>query len=476
MSIHPIQPPKPDPLGGRTGSPADLEPLMEAWSEALRADIRASELKGLVDTLRERLDQRTAQMTLVGQVARLLSAALRTEQLAPLLLETLQAALGARTGIVWTLGQHGFDARAGLGLHRRQLDALRLPAPQPFPGYPILLYQAQGVDLQVLPAAVRGVLDLNLRPGEGCYFFPFEQQMLLVGFALLALPAGPQARRADPETLETVQRLFAVTIQNLWLVQDLEFQREVLRRQAADLEHQSRALSQQNLALREGETIRTEFLAYAAQELRHQLSGVLAPLSRLRDIARSREDAADLLEGLLAGKHMAELLADLVELAKPTAIGAGFRAEPVEPGPLLKEVLVLLEGCPRRGSGPIDWPEADELPDVLADQERLKQVLLSLCTAAFRHSPDGSLNLWVEREPLSLVFCLRIPALDLRPVAALLGGKYVGSAPSWAQGQGGAGLGLMISRQLVTAMGGRLSLEADGEGRGGVVRVELALG
>lgn len=473
MSIHPIQPPEPDPLGGELGPSPDLEPLLEAWAEALRADLRASELRGLVETLRERLDQRTAQMTLVGQVARLLSSSLRTEQLAPLLLETLQAALGARTGIVWTLGQEGFSARVGFGLHRRQLEALRLAAPQPFPHYPVLLYQAQWLDLRVLPQAVRGVLELNLRPGEGCYFFPFEQEMLLVGFALLALPEGGEARTADPETLETVQRLFAVTIQNLWLLNDLEFQREVLRRQAAELEGQSRALAQQNVALREGETIRTEFLSFAAQELRHQLSGVLAPLSRLRAIARGREEASDILESLLAGKHMVELLTDLVELAKPGPFGAGFGAEPIEPEPLLAEVRELLEGHPRRGSGPIDWPEAADLPAVMADRSRLKQVLLSLCTASLRHSPDGSLNLWVEREPLSLAFCLRIAALDLRPVAALLSGQGFGT--SYAQGQGGAGLGLVISRQLVVGMGGHLRLEADPQGRGGTVRVELAL-
>lgn len=473
MSIFPVQPPEPDPLDGGPGPSPDLEPLLEAWSEALRADLRASELKGLVDTLRERLDQRTAQMTLVGQVARLLSTALRIDQLAPLLLETLQTALGARVGIVWTLGQQGFAARAGLGLHRRQLEALRLSAPQPFPGYPLLLYQAQWVDPKVLPPAARGLLELNLRPGEGCYFFPFEQQMLLVGFALLALPEGQEARVSDPETLETIQRLFAVTIQNLWLVQDLEFQREVLRRQAADLEQQSRALAQQNTALREGETIRTEFLAFAAHELRHQLAGVLAPLSRLREVARSREDAADVLEGLLAGKHMAELLTDLLELARPGPAGVGSGAAPVEPGPLLEEVRTLLDSYPRRGSGPIDWPAGEELPAVMADRERFKQILLSLCAASLRHSLDGSLGLWVEREPLSLVFCLRIPSLDLRPVAALLAGKGFGT--SYVQGQGAAGLGLLISRQLVAGMGGRLRLDADYEGRGGLVRVELGL-
>ena len=474
MSIHPIQPPEPDPLDGGPGPAADLEPLLEAWSEALKADLRASQLAGLVDTLRQRLDHRTAQMTLVGQVARLLSSSLRTEQLAPLLLETLQSALGARAGVVWTLGQEGFVARSGLGLHRRQLEALRLPAPQPFAGYPILLYQAQWVEPRVLPPVVRGLLDLNLRPGEGCYFFPFEQQMLLVGFALLALPEGRETQAADPETMETLQRLFAVTIQNLWLVQDLEFQREVLRRQAADLEAQSRALSQQNLALREGETVRTEFLSYAAQVLRHQLAGVLTPLSRLREIARGREDAADVLEGLLAGKHMAELLTDLIELAKPST-GAGVDHGPVETGPLLAEVRGLLEAFPRRGGGPIDWPEGVELPDVMADRERFKQVLLSLCAASLRHSPDGSLNLWVEREPLSLVFRLRAPALDLRPVAALLGGRGPGPAAPSAPGQAGTGLGLVISRQLVTGMGGHLRLDADPEGRGGVVAVELPL-
>jgi C4-dicarboxylate-specific signal transduction histidine kinase len=145
----------------------------------------------------------------------------------------------------------------------------------------------------------------------------------------------------------------------------------------------------------------------------------------------------------------------------------------VEPGPLLAEVRSLLEAYPRRGTGPIDWPETEELPDVIADRERFKQVLLSLCAASLRHSADGSLGLWLEREPLSLVFCLRMPSLDLRPAAALLAGKGFGS--SGPQGQGAAGLGLLISRQLVTGMGGHLRLDADPDGRGGLVQVELAL-
>jgi signal transduction histidine kinase len=471
MPVHPL-PPEPGP--GEPPGTSEGEAVREAWSEAFRADARAGAFLGDLQAARRELKERDQQAAMMRHVANILTAATRMDQLGTLILDVFQSEFGARQGLMWALAGGHYAACHGMGLDSRQLAQLRLPAPHPFPHYPILIYQAQWLETESLPPGPKLV---QARPDDGLFLVPFEHQTLLVGFAVLSLPKLRSFSSSELDSLEVLQRLFAASLYSLWMLQDLERQRDEARDQARRADARVLAVERQNQALQEGQTFRVDFVAYAAGELRRQLFGVLGVLNRVRtDQGLRAEDRASLLlDGLLTGKHMAGLLRDLGELARPMREGAP-EVRPVDLAALLGATVPLVEALASAGSGTIDWPSELDLPEVLADGEVLRQILLALCSGAVRNSRDGSLHLWVEREPLSLQLKLMVEELDLGAGTDRFNAQHpLRPEELYASRSGGACLGLLVCRQLIAAMGGTFTLERDPMGRGTVIGVGLPL-
>ncbi len=477
MPIHsiPASEPESEPLlPPMERSEAEADAAVEAWSQVLKADARTEKLLQNLRQLHIEIKERSQQASLMRHVANVLTATSRADQLGPLILDVLQSEFGTGRGLVWSLSEDRYAACFGMGFDRRQLESLRLPAPHPFPNYPILIYQCQWLELESLPPGLRLI---QAQPGDGLFFVPFEHQTFLVGFAIVSLPKTRVLREVELESLEILQRLFAASLHSCWNLLDLQRQRERMRLEAEVLKSRMGVLDQQNQALRQGYTFRVDFLAFAASELRGQLLGILSLLSRVRgDQTLSEEERGGmLLDGLLAGKHMAELLRDLSELANPEKSEAANAVRPVDLNPLFDAIRPMVEAFPRREGGTLYWPQTLDLPEVLADVAVLKQVLLSLCAGALRNSHDGSLRMWVEREPMSLVLKLMMEGLDLGEATASFNSQRpISPEELYVKGQGGAGLGLVICRQLMLAMGGAFTLERAG-GMGTVIGLELPL-
>jgi signal transduction histidine kinase len=453
----------------------EVDATLEAWAEALKADAKAEKLLHDLRAVHLELKERSQQAVLMRHVANILTATARVEQLGSLILDVMQSEFGARQGLVWALCEDHYGARHGMGFDRQRLEKLHLPAPHPFPHYPILIYQSQWLEAESLPPALRLIQG---GAEEGLFFVPFEHQTLLVGFTILSLPRTRVFSDAEQESLEVLQRLFAASLHGAWTLQDLQRQRESFRAEAEALKVRNRWLDQQNQGLRQGLTFRVDFLAYAAGALRNQLLGVLALLSRVRqDRNLSEEERGSLLlDGLLTGKHMAELLRDLSELANPTRSEATALIRPTDLVALFKSLQPIVEAFVPPGGEALRWPEELDLPEVLADEEGLKQILLSLCTGALRGSKDGSLHLWIEREPMSITLRLMVEGLDLGEATASFNScRSLSPDELYVKGQGGAGLGLVICRQLMVAMGGAFKLERDPMGSGTVIGLELPL-
>ncbi len=179
MPIHSVPSPERDPLKTNVDfAVQESFSKLNRWAEALSGDPRAEGVLMDLRRIQIQLEERGRQMGFVHQVASILSATTRIEQLASLVMDVLRDEFGSHQGVVWSLGTNAFVAREGMGFDRKRLDALHLPVPQPFPRYPLISYQCQWLDLQSLPPAL-GLI--QCMPGDGLFFVPFDYQMLLTG-------------------------------------------------------------------------------------------------------------------------------------------------------------------------------------------------------------------------------------------------------------------------------------------------------
>jgi signal transduction histidine kinase/CheY-like chemotaxis protein len=227
-------------------------------------------------------------------------------------------------------------------------------------------------------------------------------------------------------------------------------------------------------AERAGEA-RTVFLATMSHEIRTPMNGVIGMTSLLRDTALSGQQRhyVDVIRG--SGESLLRVINDILEFSKVESGHAQLEPLVFQPDVLGEEVLVLLEPLSRHKELKLMFETGPDLPRwVLADANRLRQVLVNLVGNAIKFSERGTVRLRVEcpaAERLRFTVSddgIGMSAEQLRVVFD----PFVQADASTSRRFGGTGLGLAISRRLVQLMGGHIDASSE-LGRGSRFAVEV---
>ncbi|WP_426009909.1 response regulator [Caulobacter sp. DWR2-3-1b2] len=199
-----------------------------------------------------------------------------------------------------------------------------------------------------------------------------------------------------------------------------------------------------------------EQLATLSHEFRTPLNGVLG-MARLlegtRLTAEQRTYVAALRE---SGDHLLSLVNDVLDFARLGATAIDLQAAPVEVENLLRQVAELLSPRAHEKSIEIAWACAPGLTTILADEGRLRQVLLNYAGNAIKFTEAGGVLLSADHVANGRVrFSVRDTGPGVAPDArAAIFEAFVQTDPSHRAQLGGAGLGLAIVARLAAAMDG----------------------
>ena len=228
-------------------------------------------------------------------------------------------------------------------------------------------------------------------------------------------------------------------------------------------------VTMQDLApLEELERQRAEFLGMVSHELRVPLTsikgstGALLGTSRqfapaeTREFIRIVDDQADRMIGLIA---------DLLDAGRIDTGTLSVSPEPSEMAALVDRARTTFLSGGGRHTVTIDLPP--DLPRVMADRQRVEQVLNNLLANAARQAPETSpIRVAAERDGVHVAVSVADDGRGIAPERlAQLFRKYSGAAVG-ERGTGGSGLGLAICKGLVEAHGGRIRAESGGVGLG----------
>src|SRR4051812_36984628 len=119
-------------------------------------------------------------------------------------------------------------------------------------------------------------------------------------------------------------------------------------------------------------------LAAFSHEFRTPLNGVLGMAQLLESTRLTAEQRAYVAVLRESGDHLLTLVNDLLDLAKLESGAAGLTPQPMDPADLLRSVCELLSPRAYAKGLEIAWATPAGLPRVLADESRLRQVLLNL--------------------------------------------------------------------------------------------------
>jgi two-component system CheB/CheR fusion protein len=228
-------------------------------------------------------------------------------------------------------------------------------------------------------------------------------------------------------------------------------------------------------ALDEAAHVKDEFLATLSHELRTPLNVILLWARVLRD---APDDIADKSSAVDAIVRSAEVQHRLIEdLLDNSRIAAGkLRLDPreTELAPIVHSAVDAILPTSRSKGVRIEQ-EIGHIGDVVADPERLHQVLWNLLNNAVKFTPSGGLvRVEVEQVERQVEIRVRDTGMGIAPeFLSLMFDRFRQAEQARTNPGGGLGLGLSISRQLVELHGGKIWAESDGLDKGSTVFVRL---
>ena len=226
------------------------------------------------------------------------------------------------------------------------------------------------------------------------------------------------------------------------------------------------------------EQLKSDFVSTVSHELRTPLAAIYGAAMTLQrdDVELNDVQEAGMLD-VISGEseRLARIVNDILLASRLDSGAATVEISRTDAGELARAVLAAAEAhLPPGVELVLSVP--DPGPQVAADPDGLRQVLVNLVENAVKYSPDGGLvELQLEPTDGRVRFVVRdrglgIPASEHERIFE----KFFRLDPNLARGVGGTGLGLYISREIVRRMGGRIRVESE-PGRGSTFSFELPL-
>ncbi|HEU4402151.1 MAG TPA: ATP-binding protein [Candidatus Polarisedimenticolia bacterium] len=254
-----------------------------------------------------------------------------------------------------------------------------------------------------------------------------------------------------------------------------------IERMNADLEHKvkdrtqelevvNEKLQQSNRELQRANSLKSEFVANMSHELRTPLNAIIGFSELLLDtsVGALSEDQRDYVADILSsGRHLLELINDILDLSKIEAGKMKLSLEEFEIGPVVDEASALL----RVEAGRKQIEMVTEVPDpeliVQADRSKVKQVLYNLLSNAVKFTPPiGRVTLTAGLAEGRLKLTVADTGIGIKEEdRERIFEAFTQVDGSYSRKYQGTGLGLTLVKKFIEMHGGSVHLTSRvGEG------------
>jgi signal transduction histidine kinase len=369
---------------------------------------------------------------------------------------------------VWVFAG-GFTVAIGLILMAQDmLTAQLLPFLFPLLVFIIglLVRPTRALWLAVTAAVISIALPLISGSGFGWHQV-FAVALIFLSWLLAAQVTGELYQIAD-WALQNYQKERRTT-------EALHENRELLERTLARSQALSNQLGEANEQLEDARQTaevakfyRGQFLANMSHELRTPLNAIIGFSETMlkfpmmyNDVELPNEYRHDLSQIYNSGRQLLSLINDILDISRIDAGKLEVQIQQVELLPVIEGVSAIAEGL--LGTKPIQLVQdlPDDLPDVWADEARVRQVLINLYSNAVKFTDEGPITLKITNTEEEVCLSLRDSGSGIDPkYHQVIFEEFKQAETEGRDPRSGSGLGLAICKHLLTLMGGRIWVES----------------
>lgn len=265
------------------------------------------------------------------------------------------------------------------------------------------------------------------------------------------------------------------------MAKSLEERERELRDHAEELNRLNRQLVLQQEQLREinaqleaANRHKSQFLANMSHELRTPLNAIIGfsevLLGKSTGQQISHEEREEFLGNILgSGKHLLDLINEILDLSKVEAGKVSINLESFSVQEALAEVLHTLQPLAAKKAINIEVTVEPNLTTLRADAVKFRQILFNLLSNAIKFTPEGGevfvraskTDAWAE-------FSVRDTGIGITPENQhRIFEEFLQVQMSAARQFEGTGLGLTLAKRFVELHGGRIWVESE-EGKGSI--------
>jgi signal transduction histidine kinase len=426
--------------------------LMETFADQAAIAIENTRLFNELQTRTAQLTRSVGELQALGEVSQAVSSTLDLETVLATIVSRAVELSGSDQGIAYEFDEatQTFHARATHRVSAQHLEALQAA--------PIRLGEGAMGQAGVTREPVE-VPDIG---EEGRPVAPQVRKLLArEGVrALLAVPLVREERLLgglvilrrerggfSPEVVATLQTFATQSV--------LAIQNARLFREIADKSRLLEAASRH----------KSEFLANMSHELRTPLNAILGFSEVLaeRMFGDVNEKQAEYLQDILSsGRHLLSLINDILDLSKVEAGRLELELGRFHLPTALDNVLTLVRGRATRHGITLSQTVDERLGDIVADERKVKQILVNLLSNAVKFTPEGG-RVGLTATPADGVLTIAVTdtGVGIAPEdQAAIFEEFRQVGLDDARRQEGTGLGLTLAKKFVELHGGRIWVQS----------------
>jgi signal transduction histidine kinase/HAMP domain-containing protein len=276
---------------------------------------------------------------------------------------------------------------------------------------------------------------------------PLATRGVITGLLSVYFKGEAEITESEARTLRTVARLVSVAKENADLVGELR---------------------DNNFQLERANRLKSEFLANVSHELRTPMNAIIG-YSKLMldglDGELNSQQESDLQRVTTAADNLLSLINGLLDLSKIEAGRMEINVEELDVRPIIEDVMSLVQPQSDSKDLAVRAEVPEDLPTVLADRARFRQVLVNLVSNAVKFTDAGEVVISASTGEGWVTVSVSDSGIGISKEAqSYIFDEFRQADASTTRRYGGTGLGLAISKRLVALHGGRIWVESGTNG------------